>query len=1067
MTPAKNPNTTLASSQDDSSARPADDSTSAPASPWLRDHQRDARDAALTAYGSGHTRALVTMACGTGKTRVGADCAHQLSRQHPHPHHTRDPNRAPGDPHGDASARLGGPDAFRVLVALPSLDLIAQTLREWRRHPELRFDAVIVCSDATLGDTPDQLTGHRPSWTDAEVPVTTDPDRIARLLARGPRDVGVQVVLATYHSLDALVTAMRRTPHPVTFDLAIADEAHHLARRASETFTRFLHDQHIAARRRLFLTATPITCDPPGISMDNTDLFGRCTYRLTFAEAINAGLLCDYEIHVIAAHPHHDGPSVPDLEDPHAVSKHPRSRSLDPATGTPQALDRELAALTAIRAAAATTGARTTVSFHGRVRSAERLVGLLNQAGPLTDARTVIARTVSADQPAAERATTLELLAAPDPDALTVIANARCLGEGVDLPALDAVAFATPKTSRVDITQAVGRVLRTSPAKTRGIIIVPVTIPTHSSTHGTGTVAELEPEDVDDAVWAAQFGHVWSTLAALRDLDDRPSGVQESDPLTTARNPSTRNQTQGLRHTPTIVWDLPGRWADAARSRSVETTRTPWERRYELLVTWAEQHGHANPGPRVTVTTPDGTSFALGAWVTRQRTAGRHHLLPTYQHQALSELPGWTWGSHRLDTPALTARLHELAITHGTLDLATASTHKISSTRTLGTFAADLRIRHRAGLLTAAETTACERIPGWTWHPHHPDDEAALSALEEFIAWEKHAHPTPDHHEGGVALGQWVAAARIRHLAGTLPAAVHDEIAALSPGRHTDAAFTYATHQTRFTLAVTALAQYADTHGHLRLPDQHTVTVHGVQIALAQWVAARRHEHRRGALDPDRAATLEAIPGWTWAAPRAPRRRTPLGATRHGTRTGYVKGCRCTECTAANLRYNTEREQKKAAGQATTTKVDAQDVLTHIEHLLAAGWTRRGIVRAAGISRSAFTKLLAGTSTRVTPQTREKLLALPATHAAATAAAGNTDGALVDAAPIWSHLECLLGSGWTRQQLARHLGATGPEPALQISRTRVTAVTARKVERLHQQQCTGHHHASAQRRAAG
>jgi predicted helicase len=54
------------------------------------------------------------------------------------------------------------------------------------------------------------------------------------------------------------------------------------------------------------------------------------------------------------------------------------------------------------------------------------------------------------------------------------VTNARCLTEGIDVPSLDAVAFVDPRSSAVDIVQAVGRVMRTALGKDRGYVVVPV-----------------------------------------------------------------------------------------------------------------------------------------------------------------------------------------------------------------------------------------------------------------------------------------------------------------------------------------------------------------------------------------------------------------------------------------------------------------------------------------------------------------------------------------------------------------------------------------------------------------
>ena len=89
-----------------------------------------------------------------------------------------------------------------------------------------------------------------------------------------------------------------------------------------------------------------------------------------------------------------------------------------------------------------------------------------------------------------------------------VLSNARCLTEGVDVPALDAVIFLDTRSSAIDVIQAVGRVMRKSPDKKYGYIIIPVIVKTEDD-----VAAALEDDEV--------FGNVWKVVRALRSHDDR------------------------------------------------------------------------------------------------------------------------------------------------------------------------------------------------------------------------------------------------------------------------------------------------------------------------------------------------------------------------------------------------------------------------------------------------------------------------------------------------------------------------------------------------------------------
>ncbi|MGI6493566.1 MAG: helicase-related protein [Candidatus Methanomethylophilaceae archaeon] len=89
-----------------------------------------------------------------------------------------------------------------------------------------------------------------------------------------------------------------------------------------------------------------------------------------------------------------------------------------------------------------------------------------------------------------------------------VLSNVRCLSEGVDVPALDAVMFLSNKNSLIDIVQSVGRVMRKSPGKKYGYIVVPVIVP--------------EGENVNEALDNDErYKAVWQVLRALRSHDER------------------------------------------------------------------------------------------------------------------------------------------------------------------------------------------------------------------------------------------------------------------------------------------------------------------------------------------------------------------------------------------------------------------------------------------------------------------------------------------------------------------------------------------------------------------
>ncbi|GAA7596382.1 hypothetical protein HpMMM16_03150 [Helicobacter pylori] len=113
-----------------------------------------------------------------------------------------------------------------------------------------------------------------------------------------------------------------------------------------------------------------------------------------------------------------------------------------------------------------------------------------------------------------ERLEKLENLNQFKPNTCKVLSNARCLSEGVDVPALDSIVFFDGKSAMVDIIQAVGRVMRKAKRKTRGYIILPIAL------------EESEIQNLDEAVNNTNFKNIWKVLKALRSHD--PSLVDEA-----------------------------------------------------------------------------------------------------------------------------------------------------------------------------------------------------------------------------------------------------------------------------------------------------------------------------------------------------------------------------------------------------------------------------------------------------------------------------------------------------------------------------------------------------------
>ena len=473
----------------------------------LRPHQREAFHDVITGLETSDRGKLI-MACGTGKTFVALRIAEHV-------------------------ARVGG----RSLYLVPSISLLAQAMREWAFQQGIPHRYIGICSDTSAGRRTEDA-----SFEELEIPVTTDPEAIADAL-REPADDFMTVVFCTYHSLP-IVEAAQDDGAP-SFDLALCDEAHRttgIEREEGGTSPFVLiHDaERIRSRKRLYLTATPrlytegakakaARHDVEVFSMDDPARYGPEFHRLPFSEAVEKDLLSDYRVVILTLR---EDAADPALQQ-HLADSHSEINISDAAkmVGCWRALqdpeNRKGGGHGALKL-------RRAIAFTNTIPSSRRLAnhwaevveGALRAApdggGPPFRCEV---QHVDGKHHAIERRARLEWLRGRSDDACRVLSNARCLTEGIDVPALDAVLFMSPRNSHVDIVQAVGRAMRKAPGKTYGYIVLPVAIPS-----GVEPAAALNDNE--------RFAAVWGVLRALRSHDDRLDA--EINRMDLNRNPSER-----------------------------------------------------------------------------------------------------------------------------------------------------------------------------------------------------------------------------------------------------------------------------------------------------------------------------------------------------------------------------------------------------------------------------------------------------------------------------------------------------------------------------------------------
>jgi len=739
----------------------------------LRPHQKEAVTAAATTLRT-HPRASVVAACGTGKTLIAARTAARLAAR------------------------------GRVLVLLPTLDLLSQTIRSWRAAGR-KGPAVAVCSAR-------QALDHEP--LSADIPMTTAPGELAALASTGTP--GPVTVYATYASLPAVVTAHRDHRLP-SWDLVVVDEAHRTAGRLGKAWAAVHHDDQVPAARRLYLTATPriwdADTDQDGnteamASMDDEALFGPVAYRLTLSDAIDLGLLADYQILVPVV-------ADEDLRDWLATG---------PGAGVDglRLAGRQVAALRAIH----DHELRRVLTFHHRVADARAFATTLaDTAATLPDhlrPQGLWADWVSGNHaPQVRRRLLLEFASHTTPNTPAVLSNARVLGEGIDVPAIDAVVFCDPKNSPVDTVQAVGRALRQQPgAGKKATLVVPVYL-----TPG---------ENPDDLLGADAYTPLWHTIQALRAHDDRLE-ARLADPRT---------------HRPTMPPEDPEAWLHFDRPTQSEDVAlalslrvlAPKSAEWRRGLTAARRYHHTHHHLDVPQNYADTTGYPLGRWLTWQRHLHTSSTLDPARTTALERL-GIIWNPRQQAFDRGLAHATAYTTRYGHL---VPPVEYVHDGFPLGRWLATQRTRTER--LTAERAAALTALDPW-WNPPWPTTwqrayNDARRGLEE-------AKTTSNAKE-------WLEIQRAR------ADDLHPEQRRLlEAGIDTNAPICtekgsqLPARERAFHRGLAAARAFRAREGHLDVPQRHIEDVEGEQVRLGQWLTNLRRRH--SSLSPQRRTALAEL----------------------------------------------------------------------------------------------------------------------------------------------------------------------------------------------------------------
>ena len=475
---------------------------------------------------NGNERGKLIMACGTGKTYTSLKIMEQMTEK----------------------------DAF-VLFMVPSIALLGQTLNAWMSDKQDEMKAVCVCSDAKVVRMTKDADDEDTSIVDLAVPASTNIASIVRQLQKYNSDNCRTVIFSTYQSIDVVKEAINKYDREV--DLIICDEAHRttgivMKDRDESNFTKIHNNDFIKAKKRLYMTATPrLYSDSVKVkakkdanldvlcSMDAPEIYGEEFHRLSFNDAVRLNLLTDYKVLVLTVSEDDipqdmrdkikrqytnapDKDKIKELQFDDAtkligcingLSKRIKGDKGITKEQDPIMMKRAVAFCQTINPSKSNPNFSSTQIAHYFHDVCEEYKETISE-GERKEVVNVMARHIDGSMDANTRNELIAWLKqdAADPNECRVLCNVRCLSEGVDVPALDAVLFLSPRNSEVEVVQSVGRVMRsfgrgTDHEKKYGYIIIPVIVPN-----------EVTPEkalaDND------RFKVVWTILNALRSHDE-------------------------------------------------------------------------------------------------------------------------------------------------------------------------------------------------------------------------------------------------------------------------------------------------------------------------------------------------------------------------------------------------------------------------------------------------------------------------------------------------------------------------------------------------------------------
>jgi len=805
-----------------------------------------------------HDRATAVMACGTGKTLIALWAAEQAQ-------------------------------VNTVLVLLPSLTLMQQTLLEWSKNNSWgnRFSFICVCSDPTVKAN-DEIEIDP---TDIDFKVDTDPELVKEFLNQ--KNNKVKVVFSTYQSSKIVGEAIKGLS---PFDFAVFDEAHKTTGPKGGVFAFTLDDKNIAIKKRLFLTATPRHYDIKKrdkegefkvISMDDESIYGPRAHSLTFGSAASQGIICNYKVIISLI----DKNQVDDFALKNGITLVENDK-----IGT-----RWVASQIALQQAIEKVNASKIITFHSRVKLAKEFSSETSH-GIKRYLKDFEVMHVNGEQRSNER-TGLIRQFKDSPKSL--ITNARCLTEGVDVPAVDMVAFIDARHSKVDIAQAIGRAMRkpSGSDKQFGYIVVPLFADTSDLNNLEETIKKEGFDDVAEILNALQEQDE-ELVDIIKELQEAKGRGEIFNPKrlsdkVEAIGPFINIDEIGASVYAEIVsqlgvsWDFwfglmqsyekefktctfsnanalyrgykLTYWVDHQRKfyrlgtlslekiKKLETIKTwvwnvdeeEWFKKFNLVKKISNETGNSFISKRAII---DGVN--IGTWQQTQRILFKNGKLLEQRQKLLESLPNWVWDKKEYEWQNTYETIKAIGFKNGILN---SFDPKLGSLKFLTTWINTQRYAYKKNKISQARIDLLNQIAGWIFDVIDIEWELRYLSLINYQKQFKHLNPKRNEIFEGYKIEHWIHNHRVLYNKGLLQVEKIKKIESID-------GWDWNPLESKWNEIYQKVKEFSELNKHCNIPTSITFN----NQKLANWCTTQRSLYNKKELMSKRIHLLENLEGWSW-----------------------------------------------------------------------------------------------------------------------------------------------------------------------------------------------------------